>query len=233
MRFRLLACDYDRTIATDGAVGETVRNALASVRDSGRRLLLITGRTEAELLQVFQDLELFDRIVIENGGVLRDPATGGDRLMCDPLPGLLLSELRRRGVRPLVVGQSMVSTAASNEAAVRAALAGIRMERNLVLNRDSVMVMPPGCSKATGLETAAAELGVSLAETVAVGDGENDLAFLDVAGVSVAVENAVEPLKQRADIVLRRPGADGIADLCESLAQRDLEDLLEVSPAAT
>lgn len=233
MRFRLLACDYDRTIATDAVVGETVRTALLSVRASGRNLVLITGRTEDELLDVFHELDLFDRVVIENGGVMRDPAAGADRVICEPLPGALLNELRHRGVHPLVVGRSMVSTSATNETAVRSVLDSLSMERNLVLNRDSVMVMPPGCSKAFGLEAAAADLGVTLGETVAVGDGENDLAFLDVAGVSVAVENAVEQLKERADIVLRRSGPTGIADLCESLALRDLEDLLEVSPAAT
>ncbi|MFN2581888.1 MAG: HAD family hydrolase, partial [Candidatus Dormibacteria bacterium] len=60
---------------------------------------------------------------------------------------------------------------------------------------------------------------------------ENDLALLDAAGVGVAVENAVDALKQHADIVLVRPAADGITELCESLVRDDLADLLETSTA--
>lgn len=231
MRFGLLACDYDRTIATEGVVGETVRQALQSVRDSGRRLVLVTGRTEAELRDVFTDTRLFSRVVVENGAVLSDPATGATRELCPPVPGALLTELRHQAVRPLVVGRSMISTTITNEAAVKAALHRLGIRRDLVLNRDSVMVMPPGCSKASGLAAAAEDLGTPLAECVAVGDGENDVALLEAAGAGVAVENAVDELKRRADIVLSRPGAAGVRDLCESLVEHDLEDLLEASPA--
>lgn len=231
MRFRLLACDYDRTIAVEGVVGGVARQALRSVRESGRTLVLVTGRTEAELADVFDDAALFDRIVVENGAVLRHPERASERLLCAAVPGELLTELRHRGVRPLVVGRAIVSTASTNEPAVKAALHALRLRRDLVLNRDSVMVMPPGCGKASGLAAAAEDLGVPLTETVAVGDGENDLALLAAAGAGVAVENAVDQLKRRADIVLRRPGPAGIRDLCESLVQFDLEDLLEASPA--
>jgi len=231
MRFGLLACDYDRTIATEGVVGDSVRQALRSVRESGRYLVLVTGRTEAELRGVFDDTRLFHRVVVENGAVLADPERGAERDLCPPVPGALLSELRHTGVRPLVVGRSMISTADTNEAAVKAVLHRLGIRRDLVLNRDSVMVMPPGCSKASGLAAAAEELGTPLAECVAVGDGENDVALLEAAGAGVAVENAIDDLKRRADIVLRRPGAAGVRDLCESLVQHDLEDLLEASPA--
>lgn len=231
MRFGLLACDYDRTIATEAVVGETVRQALRSVRDSGRRLVLVTGRTEAELRDVFGDTRLFDRVVVENGALLSNPETGAGRELCPPVPAALLTELRHLSIRPLVVGRSMISTAITNEAAVKAVLHRLGIPRDLVLNRDSVMVMPPGCSKASGLSAAAEELGIPLAECVAVGDGENDVALLEAAGAGVAVENAVDELKLRADIVLRRPGAAGVRDLCESLVEHDLEDLLEASPA--
>jgi hydroxymethylpyrimidine pyrophosphatase-like HAD family hydrolase len=75
-------------------------------------------------------------------------------------------------------------------------------------------------------------LEVPLAETVAVGDGENDVALIDCAGVGVAVHRAVPELKEHADIVLQRPVPAGIIDLCQSLTERDLADLLEASPAA-
>ena len=76
MRFRVLACDYDGTLATRGVVASQTLEALRAVADSGRHLVLVTGRTREELLDVFSELELFDAIVIENGAVLLDPVTG-------------------------------------------------------------------------------------------------------------------------------------------------------------
>ena len=232
MRFRLLACDYDRTIATDGVVAEPVRAALRSVRDTGRLLVLVTGRNMEELLDVFTDLRSFDRLVVENGALMLDPERDVERMLCAPVSGTLLSELRRRGIGPLIVGRSVISTPIENEEAVRATAAALGLQLALVPNVDSLMIMPAGCGKAEGLEAAAAELSVPLAESVAVGDGENDVALIDCAGVGVAVARAVPELKEHADIVLRVPGPDGIVELCRSLAERDLADLLEASTAA-
>ena len=231
MRFRLLACDYDRTIATDGVVGEAVRAALRAVRDSGRLLVLVTGRNMEELLDVFTELRLFDRLVVENGGLMLDPRRDVERMLCAPVSGRLLEELRRRGIGPLIVGRSVLSTPIENDEAVRATAADLGLRLALIPNVDSLMVMAAGCGKAAGLEAAAAELSVPLAEAVAVGDGENDVALIDCAGAGVAVAHAVPELKSRADIVLQLPGPAGIIDLCRSLAERDLADLLEASAA--
>ena len=56
-------------------------------------------------------------------------------------------------------------------------------------------------SKATALEKIAAYYGVSLAETVAVGDGLNDLPMIQRAGLGIAVKNAEDSLKEKADTV--------------------------------
>lgn len=232
MRFRLLGCDYDRTVATEGVLVERARDALAAVRASGRAVVLVTGRTMDELLDVFQELDLFDRIVVENGAVMHSPAAGEERVLCPPVSSRLRDELQRERV-PLVVGRAILSTASSNDEVVRATVRALGIDCDLVYNRDSIMVLPIGCSKASGLNAAAADLGIPMEQTVAVGDGENDVALLEAAGVGVAVENAVDLLKARADIVLVRPAADGISDLCASLAQRDLADLLEASAVAS
>jgi HAD superfamily hydrolase (TIGR01484 family) len=75
MRFLTLACDYDGTIATDGAVPQTTIAALERLRASGRRLILVTGRELNDLQRVFNRLDLFDRVVVENGAVMCDPTT--------------------------------------------------------------------------------------------------------------------------------------------------------------
>ena len=232
MRFRLLACDYDRTIALNGVVPDPTRRALRDVRDSGRSLVLVTGRTMAELLDVFDELTLFARIIVENGAVLCEPASGAERVLSPPVPARLVEELRRREVQPLIVGKGIISTAEPNDAQVLVALSELGLDLKLSYNRDSVMILAPNVSKATGLRAAADSINIPLDEAVAVGDGENDLALLDAAGIGVAVENAVGPLKDHADIVLTRPAAEGIRELCDSLVRHDLADLLEEASAA-
>ncbi|MBV8195394.1 MAG: HAD family phosphatase [Candidatus Dormibacteraeota bacterium] len=231
MRFRALACDYDRTIAREAVVIQPVLDALESVSESGRRLVLVTGRTMAELLSVFTEIARFDRVVVENGALLCDPGQDLQRLLAPPVPAGLVEELGRRGVQPLIVGRGIISTSASNDSVVLATLGDLGLDLSVSYNRNSVMVLPAGVSKATGLRAAAGELEIPLDAVVAVGDGENDIALLDGAGAGVAVENAVASLKERADIVLTRPDVEGVIELCRSLVESDLADLLEASAA--
>src|SRR5258708_6688926 len=49
MRYLVLACDFDGTVAHEGIVDESVVEALARCRASGRRLILVTGRELADL----------------------------------------------------------------------------------------------------------------------------------------------------------------------------------------
>jgi hydroxymethylpyrimidine pyrophosphatase-like HAD family hydrolase len=226
VRFRVLACDYDRTIATHGEVSREVVDALRRVAASGRRLLLVTGRILSELEEVFADLPLFDRIVVENGGLLLDPATGVQRLLGPPIPADLVAELRDAGVAPLVVGRVMCGTLEVDREAVRAALHRLGVEREMIRNKESLMVLPTGVDKASGLRAALDELGEELARTVAVGDAENDVVMVRAAGCGVAVANGVDELKAQAGLVLDHPNGEGVRRLCDALAADDLAELL-------
>ena len=53
MRYLALCTDYDGTIAHHGRVDEPTIAALEGLRDSGRRLLLVTGRELDDLQTVF------------------------------------------------------------------------------------------------------------------------------------------------------------------------------------
>ena len=74
----------------------------------------------------------------------------------------------------------------------------------------------PHVSKGSGLAFVAAHLGFDLAHTVAFGDGENDIQLLDAAGYAIAVDNADEPLKARADWVCPAVDEEGVALVLEA-----------------
>jgi hydroxymethylpyrimidine pyrophosphatase-like HAD family hydrolase len=85
------------------------------------------------------------------------------------------------------------------------------------LNKRSLMIMPAGVDKASGLRAAAGDLGVDLRETVGCGDAENDLPLLAACGTSVAVGNALPPVKAAATIVTTATHGDGVAEAIDRL----------------
>src|SRR5437879_7788028 len=98
MRYLALATDYDGTLAADGRVSAATLDALRRLRESGRRLLLVTGRELNDLMQVFSELDVFDRVVAENGALLYEPKTKEEKLLCEAPPAGFVERLRARGV---------------------------------------------------------------------------------------------------------------------------------------
>ncbi len=75
----------------------------------------------------------------------------------------------------------------------------------------SVEMVQPGMSKGNGLRQVAAHLGFSLADTVGIGDSHNDLEMMTVAGLSIAMGNAVPEVAERADWISQSVDEDGLA----------------------
>lgn len=101
----------------------------------------------------------------------------------------------------------------------------LKLELQIILNKDAVMVLPAGINKATGLNAALAELEISTDETVAVGDAENDLDFMNVCGCAVAVANALQMVKERADLVTKGARGAGVVELIEQMISNDLSEI--------
>ncbi|HBF83373.1 MAG TPA: HAD family phosphatase [Streptomyces sp.] len=76
-----------------------------------------------------------------------------------------------------------------------------------------VELVPPGTGKSEALRWLCAELGVDPADTVAVGDGLNDLGMLRLAGLAAAPANAPVEVRRAVDVVLPSNDEDGVAVL--------------------
>jgi phosphoglycolate phosphatase (TIGR01487 family) len=222
MRFVALATDYDGTLASEGQVAEETWEAVRRLRASGRNLILVTGRELDDLRRVCPNLELFDRVVAENGGLLYRPAKHQQQLLAPAPPEEFILALRERGVAHLAVGQTIVATVRPYETKVIEAIRDLGMELQVVFNKDAVMVLPTGVNKATGLKAALEELGLSPHNVVAIGDAENDHSFLDLCECAAAVANALPSLKKHADIVTRGEEGRGVVELIDELLADDL-----------
>src|SRR6188768_2844909 len=222
MRYTALALDYD------GVVPPHVLGGLARLKETGRKLLLVTGRELEELLGIFPEIGIFDRVVAENGALLYRPHDQSRKALGEPPPEDFIACLRATGM-PLSVGHTIVATVRPHETAVLEAIANLGLEQQVIFNKGAVMVLPPGCNKASGLKSALAELSISPGELIAIGDGENDHSMFELAGCSVATGNAVAMLKDAADRVTSATHGDGVIEAVTSLLGHEVG---KQSPAA-
>jgi HAD superfamily hydrolase (TIGR01484 family) len=225
MRYLALACDYDGTLALAGHVDPTTVDALRRLRESGRRLVLVTGRSLADILAVFPAANMFDRIIAENGAVLYRPAEREEKDLADPPSPELVAALRHEGVMPLSIGRTIVATWHPNETTVLRLIRDLGLELQVIFNKGAVMVLPSGVNKASGLAAALGELALSPHNCVGVGDAENDHTFLALCECAVAVANALPTLKERADLVTEADHGAGVIELVERMLASDLKDL--------
>src|SRR5262245_64854131 len=225
MRYRALPVDYDGTLAKDGRVDQSTREALGRLRDSGRRLILVTGRELDELLEIFPQVDLFERVVAENGGLLYRPAGREEKLLAEQPPAPLIEAIRRRGVQPLSVGRSIIATREPHQGAVLEAIHELGLEWQVIFNKGAVMVLPSGVNKATGLAVALKELNLSPHNTAGIGDAENDHAFLSLCEFSAATANALPMVKERADFVTAGTHGRGVTELIDQILADDLKEL--------
>jgi Cof subfamily protein (haloacid dehalogenase superfamily) len=77
---------------------------------------------------------------------------------------------------------------------------------------DQLEILPPKSSKGAGVTALIKELGIPAGQVMAIGDGENDLEMLQLAGLGVAMGNAPESVKAVAKAVVSSNDQDGVAE---------------------
>lgn len=214
---RALALDYDGTLASEGKVPVQALASLRRLRAAGCRLILVTGRERLSLSVAFPQQALFDRIVAENGAVMFEPPYGPETLLAEPPPRRFIMRLLEKAVRSLSLGTVVVSTTRDQESKVQPAISELGLDLRLSFNRESLMVLPAGVHKGTGLEAALRSLAIPFRDVVAVGDAENDVPFLIRCGYAVAVANAIPAVKEIADLVTEHTEGQGVVELADQI----------------
>lgn len=222
MRYFALAADYDGTLAFSGVVAESTLGAIERLTASGRRFLIVTGRVLPDLLEIFPQVSLCERVVAENGAVLYRPATKEIRLLAPPPLPAFVEELRRRKVTPLHVGQTIIATCSPYEKVILEVIRDFGLELRIIFNKGAVMVLPAGINKGSGLLAALDELDLSPHNTVAIGDAENDHALLNFCEYAAAVQNAIPMLKNTADRTMDGNHGTGVVEIIDALLHDDL-----------
>jgi len=125
------------------------------------------------------------------------------------------SEFLRMGgfVKTLLIGHP------ASLPAVRAELGAVVGDAaRLVMTRtDYLEIIPTAASKGAALTFLAGHLGIPLAETIAVGDQENDLEMIRAAGLGIAMPGAPETVRAAAGRVAPPDEEGGLLELFTEL----------------
>ncbi|NOK86046.1 MAG: hypothetical protein GFH27_549395n68 [Chloroflexi bacterium AL-W] len=114
----------------------------------------------------------------------------------------------------LIVGKDEPKRVAALRWQLERQLDGQARIMEIMLN-DVIEVLPAGASKGITLRALLKSLGIAPENTLAIGDGKNDIEMVQLAGIGVAVGNAHDDLKAVADYVVASNDEDGVAEAIE------------------
>ena len=178
-----------------------------------RRLSTEATRRSLALIRQDRDVQphlfLDDRVYVERSHPLTDAYLDDDGLTCEVVTAfepLLTGDPHKL----LVIGTSSQITALG--LAVRHAGVAVHTVQSELTYLE---FLPPGTSKGTALSAMLEALRVQAAEVIAVGDGWNDLEMIEAAGLGVAMGDAPEGVRARADYVCASADQEGVRDVLE------------------
>jgi len=214
----VIAIDVDGTLYEDSMVAPEAIEALSWATAQGHLVLIVTGRRWLSLFDVIPDVvALCAGAVCENGGVLVQLAPVRTTLLTRPVSDVLVAGLLQAGVDSLDIGDVALGAPTEHAPLAAQVLARVGGDEVIVQNKGSIMLLPPGCDKGTGLRAALVTMGLTGSPIIAIGDAANDLPMFAIATHPVGVANA--------DAVVRASGVPltaGIAGLGVAEALRRL-----------
>lgn len=77
----------------------------------------------------------------------------------------------------------------------------------------------PAVSKATALMTVLDQFAINPQAVLAIGDNENDLSMLEVAGLSATVANGIDAVKAQVDWVARKERQAGVCEMIDQVLE--------------
>ncbi|MBI4446692.1 MAG: HAD hydrolase family protein [Acidobacteria bacterium] len=221
MHLTILACDLDGTLIDGPVVTENAWKSLRVAKNAGIKIILVTGRIFEDLISLGPLDEICEAIVAENGAVVYVPGTKSILLPFGRISPGITRKLEQLSI-PLEKGLAMVASCVPHDEKILQVLHESAGGATLEYNRRAVMVLPPGATKATGLDHALRELDLSMRNVLGCGDAENDRALFEAVELGVAVANASPAIQRLADSILMKPNGTGVGQLIESLASGQL-----------
>jgi len=217
-KLKAVALDVDGTI-TDKTRKVCVNaiDAIYKAENKGIPVIFVTGNVMCASKTMAILFGTTGGIVAENGGVIEshgDTRILGDITECQRAFEYLRSKFE---VEKVIFSDQRVSEVAIKRTITEELVKETVKDFDVVVydTKFAIHLTDPSVDKGSSLEKVARDLGINPDEILAIGDSENDIEFLRVAGLKVAVQNADEELKAIADYVTRKTHGDGVAEAIE------------------
>lgn len=225
---RLIVMDVDSTLIQ----GEVIE-MLADHAGHGAEVAAITELAMRGELDFEQSLRARVKLLAGLDATALDEVY--DAIVVNPGARTMVRTLRRLGYRFAIVsgGFSQITDRLADDLGIHRARANTLEIVDGKLTGEVVGDVVDRAGKARALREFAADLGVSVEATIAIGDGANDLDMLDAAGLGIAY-NARPVVREAADTSLNVPYLDTIMYLLgisrEEIVAADAADGI-VTPA--
>ena len=224
MKPKIFAVDIDGTI-TDNKGGRVDLNALSALRylvKLGHKVIYVTGRSsiEAYILSVFGGTT---RIVVgENGGII---TTGpnehkliGNKEECIKafeflkvkIPGILEKPVFPRITEVVLERNFDINLG-------KKILEENNLDAQLSDSQYAYHINSKGINKANGFLEVMRMFSAKKEDVIAIGDSETDIPLFKMAGMSVALGNASEEVRQYAMISVPGHAGDGVIEALETI----------------
>jgi sucrose-phosphate phosphatase-like hydrolase, Archaeal len=220
---KALVTDVDGTL-TDRRrrINTAAVDAVRTLVDAGIEVVLASGNTVCFMDGLCKMVGTDGTIIGENGGVYRRGFPGtlhipGDQTACLEAFEVLKDYFAGNGVELELYSAQyrFADVAFARNIDVDEARRVIHDRQLPVKVLDTgfaVHLQTPGVNKGTAMRELAREMGLSPTEMMAIGDSENDIEMLEVAGIGVAVRNAPALTRTAADWVTEGTYGDGFLE---------------------
>lgn len=212
---KAMALDVDGTM-TDSSrkICISAIEAISEAENNGIPVIIVTGNIPCAAKMLAIMLDTTGGVVSENGGVIEykgERKLLGNIEECQRAYEYLKTKYP---VQKVEFSDERISEVAIErnikEEIVKETLKDFNVE--IYDTNFAIHLTDPSVDKGSSLEILAAYNGVKTEDIMAIGDSENDIEFLRVAGLRVAVNNADKELKAIADYVTSEPHGDGVAE---------------------
>jgi len=222
---RAIAVDIDGTI-TDSSrkLCISALRALRGAERKGLTVIIVTGNVLCFAMATSVLIGTSGGVVAENGGVIYvdgDIRVLGDIKKAEAAYSYLEKIYPVRKVQFSDLRLSEVALTRDVPAqSIRDALEGFDVE--VYDTGFAVHLTDPQVNKGSSLKLVAESMGIEMSDIMAIGDSENDIEFLERAGLSVAVANAAPELREMADYVTAGKYGDGVREAIHKFAGVDI-----------
>ncbi|HHT19545.1 MAG: phosphoglycolate phosphatase [Euryarchaeota archaeon] len=215
---KAIALDVDGTITDKKRrLCSNAVEAIQNVESMGIPVIIVTGNIFAFSKFLSMLLGTTGGLVVENGGVIQcnhDKIVLGDIKKCKKAYKHLKTIYPVKKVEYSMERLSEIALYRTvSTKLIKEALKDFDVE--IYDSGFAVHLTDPEVNKGSSLIKLLRTKGIHSKEVLAVGDSENDLDFLKMVGVKVAVSNANPELKAIADYVTEKPFGNGVKEALE------------------